>query len=417
MGLYKLKKTLLLTALSLAPLSQYASNRELANETMLVRSIDEFTFDLHRRSSKDFKSNLVHSPFSIYTALSLVSQGARGQTSLQMARTLRLPYFGEKLGSALHTLQGAMIGKKESNDYALNFGNSVWFNFDTILTTNFLNVAENCYEAKIQSLDFDDSATTVGTINQWVSNQTEGKIPKLLSQGDISSSTKMAIVNTVFFDGSWLKPFNKRLTTNDLFYSMGKTYENVPMMEQTDYFLYSETDKCQMMSLPFKKKNTDSSDLAFVVILPKKTSSIGDLGTAQNSFAFTTELSNMDQRKLHITMPKIDMDIKQNLESTLSDMGMPMAFSRNADFTGMSSNQDLSISKIIHQAYFKADEDGVCAAAATAVTMVATCVKIPPESPIEMIINRPFMFFIVDLKSQAILFSGNYVTPNEGTEK
>jgi len=176
------------------------------------------------------------------------------------------------------------------------------------------------------------------------------------------------------------------------------------MMNQRAQFGYTETDALQVLELPYV-----GEELSMVVLLPKKTDGIGALERDLTAENLATWLGQIRKREVIVSVPKFKMTSKFGLASVLASMGMPLAFSRNADFSGMTGRRDLFISAVIHQAYVDVNEEGTEAAAATAVTMKLTSLG-PDRTPVFRA-DHPFIFTIRDAKSGSILFLGRVENP------
>ena len=240
------------------------------------------------------------------------------------------------------------------------------------------------------------------TINDWVSNQTEGRIEDLIPQGVIDALTRLVLTNAIYFNAAWLNPFNEDLTTDGTFYLPDGSETVVPMMSQTESFGYLDGDGYQAVELPY-----DGSELAMVIMMPDS----GKFGTFEDSLDIEKVGAIMDgieSKQVALTLPKFEFESEFSLADTLAAMGMPVAFSGAADFSGMTGTKELLIGDVLHKAFVSVDEAGTEAAAATAVVMELTAV---PEEPIEVTIDRPFIFLIYDIETEAILFLGRVANP------
>jgi len=375
----------------------------------LVDNNSEFAFDLYQASIQQ-GGNLFYSPYSISLALAMTYAGARGETEQQMANTLHFALQQDRLHPAFNSLDLALASRgegakgKDDKGFRLHIVNAIWGQKDYKFLPEFLDVLAENYGAGLRLLDFvrepDQSRIT---INNWVSDQTEGKIKDLIPQGVIDALTRLVLTNAIYFNAAWLNPFDKELTSNGTFHLLDSGDVTVPMMRQTHSFSYATGDGYQAVELPY-----DGNQLSMVILLPDS----GKFESFQNSLnaALVNHIvSDLQSRQVDLTIPKFQFESEFSLADTLAAMGMPAAFSGDADFSGMTGNRELTISDILHKAFVSVDEAGTEAAAATAVVVGLTSA---PEQPVQVTVDRPFIFLIRDIQTGAILFVGQVVNPS-----
>ena len=267
----------------------------------------------------------------------------------------------------------------------------------------FLGNAEN-YDTGLRLLDFINAPEESRiTINDWVSEQTEGRIKDLIPQGAIDALTRLVLTNAIYFNAAWLNPFEENLTDDAAFHLLGGGEVTVPMMSQTESFGYVEGEVYQAVELLY-----DGGELSMVILLPE----MGQFEAFEDSLDsdyVDSILSGVDYGQVALTMPKFEFESEFGLVDTLDNMGMPAAFSAQADFSGMNGTRDLAITDILHKAFVSVDEAGTEAAAATAVIIGETAM---PGEPVEVTVDRPFVFLIRDIKTDSILFIGRVMNPS-----
>jgi serpin B len=374
---------------------------------------NRFAFDLYSRLAKDNEytsSNIFFSPFSLSSALAITYEGARGNTADEIRSVFYLPMNDTMRKEGFSGLNAGI----NSGDpgYTLRTANALWAEKTYPFLTEYINTAERSYGANITNLDFkshpEDSRIT---INTWVENKTEDRIKDLIPAGVIDPMTRLVITNAIYFKGDWVKQFDKNKTTDaDFRTAPGKTVK-VPMMERTDedaIYLYAENGDLQMLSMPYE--HTTGKELSMVVLLPKA----DNLTTTEASLSADT-LSVLQQsatsRRVMVYFPKFTLKTKYSLPDMLGAMGMPTAFTGNADFSGMDGTKNLLISDVIHQAFVDVNEEGTEAAAATAVVMKLAAAPANPEPVPVFRADHPFIFLIQDDETGAILFIGRVVNP------
>lgn len=356
----------------------------------LSDSISQFSFDLYHQIDPK-EEDVVFSPFSIFTALSMAYIGAKDTTAQEMAQALSLHLCPEPFSEAFSNYLKAT----NSLDSSLRIANSLWISYDFPILETYRSSLAADFDAAIEAISFQEPALASSRINSWISHKTENKIPNLLSPSSLSTDTKMVLTNAIYFKGAWQKPFPSKNSFEGFFAS-----KPARMLDQTAVFDYLETPEAQIAFLPFRKESPDQPLMAFLLILPK----IGTSVELDHSIV-TSWIINAKPTRLHLQMPKFKLDKKISPSSLLKALGMETPFTSRADFSGIDGQGRLSLSQIIHQAFFSLDEAGITAAAATAITMATTSLT-PPTFPVEMIADRPFTFILLDLNQKTPLFIG-----------
>ena len=389
---------------------------EVVEETaldQLVTGNNTFAFNLYHELSKE-SGNLFHSPYSISLALAMTYAGARNETEQQMANTLHFTVDQEHLHPAFNALclelatRGEGAQGQDGEGFRLNIANSIWGQTGYSFLPQFLHVLAENYDAGVRLLDFyntpEDSRIF---INNWVSEQTEEKIKDLLPEGVISSLTRLVLTNAIYFNAGWEAPFQEGHTQDGAFYLLDGGQVTVPMMSQTKYFSYTECENYQAVELLY-----DGSELSMVILLPRE----GQFGEFERSMTvdqLNVILDALRPRNIQLKLPKFSYESSSiRLKNILAEMGMPVAFTQDADFSGMDGTNSLLISDVIHKAFISVDEAGTEAAAATAVVISVTCA---PTLPLKVNVDRPFVFLIRDIQTGAVLFMGRLVDPTTGS--
>ena len=381
-----------------------------ADLTTLVDGNSAFAFDIYQ-ALREEGGNLFYSPYSISLALAMTYAGARGETAQQMADTLHFILSQDRLHPAFNSLdielgqRGEGAKGKDGEGFRLNIVNAIWGQEDYDFLAEFLDVLAENYGAGLRILDFANAPEESRiTINNWVSDQTEGRIEDLIPQGLIDTWTRLVLTNAIYFNAAWQHPFNEDMTEDGPFYLLGGGEVTVPMMRQTEWFGYAEGDGYQAVELPY-----DGRELSMVILLPRD----GQFEAFEGSLDAQQVdgiVRGLEHKQVALTMPKFEFESDFFLGETLAAMGMPDAFVWPiADFSGMTGNHDLFIGDVVHKAFVSVDEAGTEAAAATAVVMPTAG---PPEEPVEVTVNRPFVFLIHDIQTGAILFVGRVIDPS-----
>ena len=375
----------------------------------LVEGNSAFAFDLYQ-AIKEKGGNLFYSPYSISVALAMTYAGARNETEQQMADTLRFTLDQSKLHPVFNSLDLELASRgegaegKDGEGFRLNIVNEIWGQKDYEFRNEFLDVLSENYGAGLRLLDYINApeASRV-TINDWVSDQTEGRIEDLIPQGVIDALTRLVLTNAIYFNAAWLNPFNEDITDDGDFYLLDGGKVTVPMMIQSESLGYAEGDGYRAVELPY-----DSRELSMVILLPDS-GKFEEFEGSLDAGLVDTIKNDLIYQEVALTMPKFKFESEFGLTDTLAAMGMPVAFTGAADFSGMTGNRDLFIAEVLHKAFVSVDEAGTEAAAATAVAMSLTAA---PGEPVEVTLDRPFIFLIRDIETDAILFVGRMVNPS-----
>jgi len=375
-------------------------------EDTLGRAYNKFGCSLFKEVVKPGENTFV-SPISISLALAMTYNGAEDKTKEEMASVLNISGFEL---SSFNEENEKIIKQLTSEDKSLklSIANSLWAKKEEPFKKPFFEIARNFYKAEIANVDF-MAPETVPRINSWVEEKTQDKIKNLLSKNDVNKDTLLILINALYFKGKWDIPFKEERTKERDFYLSGGDAKKVPMMSNSDEFLYSESSHCQAIQLPYSGEN-----LKMAIFLPSKNSSLEKFLEKFSEEEWLSLLAKFRIRNGTITMPRFKMEFAIELKEVLSKLGMPTAFDKeNANFRKMCElkpGENVYINKVKHKAFVEVNEEGTEAAAATAVVM-QKITSIGPGKTFRMVVDRPFFFAIFDSRSNAILFMGAVEKP------
>lgn len=384
-------------------------NAPLNDIQTLVQNNNEFAFDLYQ-TIKEQGGNLIYSPYSISLALAMTYAGARHETETQMAQALHfLPQ--DQLHPAFNALDLQLTerGKAQSEEQQplqLNIANAVWAEQTYPFLQSFLDTIALNYGAGIRLTDFINGSEAVRQeINKWVSDQTEDKIKDLIPEGVLDSGTRMALVNAIYFKADWLVPFNADSTFDAPFHLLDGSQISVPTMNQGVFLPYAQGDGWQAVELAYQGETA-----AMDIIVPDQ-GRFEEVESSLDEQTVSTILEDLQPTSIQLALPRFKFEGQFGLAEPLAALGMIDAFDPNrADFSGMSEQNDLSISAVLHKAFVAVDEKGTEAAAATAVIVGVTSA---PLYDVTLNIDRPFIFLIRDIPTGQILFVGRVLNPTE----
>ena len=339
-----------------------------------------FQSAIFNRIRKEKKGeNVIISPLSIFQILSLTTNGAKGKTQSEMLEVLKNKDI-EELNNVNYEILS--LFKKFTT---IEIANAVMTIFDPL--EDFKKIAED-YLAPIEPL------ISVDQVNNWCKNKTHGKINKILDE--LSDDTAMILINAVYFKGEWTSKFESYLTKKLPFYNYGTEEIKVETMSQIEHFRYYEDKKVQAIELTFKEDY-----MSAIIILPSEEIDINKyidtLSISKDEYSKI--IKGLSWAKVHLQLPKFELEYEQNLNEILIDLGMYDAFdAENADFTGLRKKSGLFINRVIHKTYLKVFEDGCEAAAVTVIDVTDGALPGEQEKIYDMKVNRPFLFLLKNSK-------------------
>ena len=355
--------------------------------------INNFAFNAAKIiCSSDVNQNYFFSPYSIITAVSMAYAGAKNDTAVEFENSL-----GLDLG--IHKEFGELVEDIE-NTKAISSANKVWLLEGLKLKKRYSKLLKDEYKSSLEELDFkNETENSRKKINDWVSKKTNEKIQNLLEKLD--PETQMILTNAVYFNAEWNKKFNKRRTSDEKFYVNPEISKNVKMMKQRGDFDYAETEGYKIIKIPY-----DGKRFSMVAVLP--------VARFQNDFSGINYeivkklLEDLEEYEVDLWLPKFKTEENYELKELFEKLGIKLAFSDFADFSGITKSEKLKIDRIIHKTFIDIDEEKTEAAAATAITMVRVTglPQMEEKKKAEFHADHPFIYMIIDDFTNTILFMG-----------
>ena len=373
----------------------------------VIEANNRFAINLYSQYKSE-EGNIFFSPFSISTAMAMVYEGAEGKTAKEIKSVFGFPKYDNSRRNQYSNLLSEI--NKKDNEYALKTANALWAEQDFHFLDEYLTTVEKYYEGKTTNLDFrNEPEASRLIINNWVEDKTNNKIKDLFPEGSIHPLTRLVLTNAIYFKAEWLKQFDADKTRDMNFRVNPDKSIKVPMMQRTDrksIFDYTQNEDLQILEMPYA-----GEDLSMLILLPLD----DDIEVLENSFTIeklTEWKKSLRKRRVNIYIPKFKFETKYFLSETLSDLGMPTAFTNSADFSGMTGTKDLKIDKVIHQAFIEVNEEGTEAAAATGVIMAMKSFRKQKHPTPVFKADHPFIFIIQQNETGNILFMGRVRNPN-----
>lgn len=389
--------------------------RTAADASALPAAVDvvhAFGTDLYRRLAAR-PGNVVCSPYSVAVALAMTRNGARGSTATEMDRVLHAPRLAE-LNSGFNALAlhlDSRAGERRRADgsaakLSLAAANSLWGQQEVRWEQTFLDALARSYGTGLRMVDYAaDAEGARRAINTWTGQRTAGRIPQLVPAGVLDRQTRLVLVNAIYLKAPWEEPFTKAQTQRADFTLGDGSRVKVPMMRRlVKSARHASGPGWQAVDLRYA-----GSQLAMAVVLPDQ----GHLASVQRGLdgaALGRLLAGFGPGGVALSLPRWTFRTQAGLGELLGALGMPTAFTEQADFAGMTTQEKLLISAVLHEAFIAVDEEGTEAAAATA---VAAGITSAPASPLRVTVDRPFMFVIHDVETATPLFIGRVDDPTK----
>lgn len=390
----------------------------IVDEDAIARATTDFALDLYRQLREDAPGNLLVSPYSIAIALAMTWTGADGPTASQMAATLGLADPNLDVNGSFAALTGDLVARGNQalddgqgrGEGGLRIANALWGEASYPFAPNFLARLDAAYGAGLRQVDFIDAPDAArGEINAWIAEQTGDRIRDIVPEGAIDAATRLVLANAIWFYGAWQHTFDKENTRDAPFHLANGTTVDVPFMAQTESFAYAALDTFQAVELPY-----DNGGYAMTIILPDD-GQFDAVEAALDPATLGNALNALEHTEIRLFLPRFGFEFAASLAKPLHALGIVNAFDPDrADFSGMVDGplppgENLFIGDVLHKAFVAVDEEGTEAAAATVVIIGATSAQ--PAEPIELRIDRPFLFAIRDTRTGTILFLGRVVDP------
>jgi len=370
-----------------------------------VKGNTAFALDLYQVLGEAGDGNLFFSPASISTALAMTFAGARDQTEAVMAKTMHFDLPQAKLHASFKQLFGRLHEQPEKSELAI--ANRLWGEKSWKFLDEFLAVTRDYYGAELASVDFKgDRDAARKTINKWVEEKTHDRIKDLLQPPNVNPDTRLILTNAVYFKAPWEIPFEEAATKPEPFWLASGAQQPTPMMRQVDYAGYGEAGGVKVLEKGYK-----GGTLSMVVLLPEERDGLAELEKKLDAALLDRLLASIQAQKVVVWLPKFKFETRAEMRKTFEAMGMGLAFSDAADFSGMTGKRDLKVDDVIHQAFIAVYEEGTEAAAATAVVMAEITSAGPRPDPVEFKADHPFLFLIRDKATGTILFMGRLAEP------
>ena len=362
--------------------------------------VTDFAIRLFKQTNENGKNTLI-SPLSVLCALAMTANGAEGETREQMEAVLGMSV--EELNLYLYSYINSL---PQGEKYKLSVANSIWFTDDDRFTVNqdFLQTNADYYGADIYKTPFDKQ--TLKDINNWVKNETDNMIPKVLE--DIPDAAIMYLINALAFEAEWTEIYEKNQVRDKTFTKEDGTKQDVELMYSTEG-KYLEDENATGFIKYYKERK-----YAFVALLPNEGVTVSEYINSLDGESLAAMLANAESRTVETAIPKFETEYDREMSDILEAMGMSNAFNVTfADFTGIGDSTEggIYISKIIHKTYIQVGEKGTKAGAVTAIEMNDGSAG-PPDEIKQVYLDRPFVYMLIVCETNTPFFIGTVMDVN-----
>ncbi|MCF8298508.1 MAG: serpin family protein [Saprospiraceae bacterium] len=371
-------------------------NLDAAGKSTVLANND-FAINLYKKTALNSNDNMMISPLSISLALGMTYNGAAGTTKTAMETAMCLNGLtSQDINNSFKVLSDYL--QTVDPTVTMKIANSIWYRDDFTVLQNFLNLNTQYYDALIKSVDFSDPATKA-LINKWVADNTNNKILKIVD--NINPNDVMFLINAVYFLGNWTYQFDPAKTSQESFTMSNSSVKTVDMMEITSNFMYLSNNLMQIVELPYGGER-----YSMILMKPLPNYTCDDLLNAFSTSNFNAWINAMNPTDdLLVKLPKFKFEYEKKLNDILTDLGMGVAFTSQADFTNINAAGNLFISRVKHKTFIDVNEKGTEAAAVTSVGITFT------SMPDAFIADKPFLFIIREKESNALIFMGKVEEP------
>ncbi len=356
------------------------------------------TFALSLFNSIDALGSTVVSPLSVTCLMSILANGADGQTRSEILKTIG---WEGKTTDGINAVCRMIMDKAAQSDPStvVNMANYVAVNKGYTPREEFASTVMDCYKAEVESLDF-ASKDAVKHINAWCNRQTEGMIPQMVQE--MEANAVAYLMNAIYFNGTWTEKFDKKNTKEERFQGYTRDIKLVKMMHQEEEFMYMDNETYSAVKLPYGNRSYNMT-----VLLPNEGKSVAEMMGTLDARGLTGIGKSMDKCIVDLKLPRFSTEMELPLNDIIGKLGAPSMFKPGvADFRNFASG-NIFISKMLQKAKIEVSEEGTKAAAVTAAMMVGASLVQHEPRRVEFHANRPFVYMITD-ENGAILFLGQY---------
>ncbi|CAH2095254.1 unnamed protein product [Euphydryas editha] len=371
-----------------------------------ISRLNFFDTDLLRYAAEDKRGNVLVSPASIKSILTMILEVSRGKTEAEIKSALRLSPYKDEVRDQLNLYLNALYAN--TSGVNLQNSNGIFVSNKLKLKKDYEQAIRNIYYSTVTSIDFNNPVYAADTINHWVSEHTKGLIPDLVQSGEINPLSESLLTNALYFKGLWRHAFNPKFTRVGCFYTEGSC-QKVAMMELHEDLNYAFVDnlRAHALELPY-----EGSRYSMIILVPQERNGLETLIRDLPYMSLPQISQLMEITSMRLYMPKFTIDYSESMVEPLRKMKITTLFTKNANLSGMFENGSAQVNNFLHKVHLSVDETGTVAAAASSVMVIPLI-----EDGVQLKVDRPFLFFLRDNLLELILFEGKIEEPTVYVEE
>ncbi|MFK7785118.1 MAG: serpin family protein [Crocinitomicaceae bacterium] len=386
-------------------LALFCSTALVAQTSKELKPVNSFSISLFNELKKEHQ-NVFFSPVSCYLSLGILADGASGENKMQIDSVLGLGRRVEldEVRSSINEMTGRYI-----SDGTIQLANGCWIDKSTSVRSQFLKRFSRSSNSKVEAVDMSNRADVVKRVNDWTEKATEGTIPVLLSESSIGPATKLLLCNSLYLNLKWETKFKPRPWYTRTFTDANNVENELKFMYKMSYMEYAYDKRFHMVV-----RNLDQGEQAVCFIVPKEGYTLDDVEKELTAKRLSQLSKQTYDQRVFLSIPKFSMEGEYDFKQPLKGMGLNEMFKPTADFSEL-TDEKLMIEAIRQKVKLNVNEKRIVATAVTVVRSgLGSAVGMPnPDQPVDVIADRPFLFFIIDKPTNGIFFMGRYAVPNE----
>ena len=366
-----------------------------SQKAKLINNINQFSFQIYDKIDKG-NNNIIFSGYSISNALSVIYAGAKGKTATEFESILN-----NNKKQDIHKFYKSLNEDLSLNrEVELLTANALWLQKSYKYEKQYEDIIVKNYNAEINKASFNNQKgrkKAIKEINVWVKEKTKDNITDFIKPNMLSESSVLVIINAIYFNSLWDKAFLKEKTKKNYFYTLKDDSVKTNFLNNNLSINYFEDKKAKVIEIPYKNNK------ASIVLMLPNNNYLKFINEVDINY-YKQSLTNFKKRTVNISIPKFKLEADYNLSKILKKLGLELAFKSKADFSNITGEKDIHISKIIHKSVIELSEKGTEASSSTAIlTTRSTNISNKAKN---FIANHPFVFFIKDNATNLILFTG-----------
>ncbi|WP_068468013.1 serpin family protein [Candidatus Protochlamydia phocaeensis] len=374
---------------------------------LLIQGQNQFAFDLLQQL-KNRKGNLFFSPYSIGTGFALAAVGAKGQTSIEIQQAL---HYSLSLSPLIGSLDRSLALAEGKNATQLFLANAIWMQEGLPILPAYPLTLKRSFNFDLAFVDFQhEFVQSVKKINQWTASQTKGKINQLLNTADVVENAQLVLTTAIYMKGAWMHPFDLWQTSRAPFYTRDQYTTQVEMMHSIASYRTWVSPHFTLIEIPYEAQES-GIQLAMIILLPTEASGWQNLEPELNADNWQKWRGGLRPQQLRLGLPRFRIEEKLDLNPLAQALGIKQIFTPQADYSDILEDKRVFLNKAVHKTLIHVDEKGTDAIGAPRIKANQKARPGEGENLQEISIDRPFYFFIIDQKTQLILFMGRVLRP------